>query len=125
MEDIKNIIRRSFITSGIILIYGLVIREKMVCIGMFGGSLVSILTFYMLCIDVKSVVAKGGGSYKAGMISYIKRYVLYGVALGASAYFYGMGMLLSTAIGLLNIKFNILVMVLYKNFKNLKKKYLK
>lgn len=125
MEDIKNVIRRGFITSGIILIYGLLIREKMVCIGMFGGSLISILTFYMLCIDVKSTVAKGGGSYKAGMISYIKRYVIYGVSLGASAYFFGIGMLLSTAIGLLNIKFNILVMVLYKNLKGFKKKYLK
>lgn len=125
MEDIKNVIRRGFITSGIILIYGLLIREKMVCIGMFGGSLISILTFYMLCIDVKSTVAKGGGSYKAGMISYIKRYVIYGVSLGASAYFFGIGMLLSTAIGLLNIKFNILIMVLYKNLKGFKKKYLK
>ena len=55
MEEIKNLIRRAFITSAIIIIYGLSVKEKMVCIGMFGGSLISILTFYMLCIDVKSI----------------------------------------------------------------------
>lgn len=125
MEDIKNVIRRSFITSGLIIIYGLILREKIICIGMFGGSLLSILTFYMLCLDVKATVVKGGGSYKAGMLSYIKRYVIYGAAMGAAAYFFGIGMLLSTAIGLLNVKFNILIMVLYKNIQSFKKKYLK
>lgn len=125
MDDIKNIMRRASITSGLIIIYGLILREKAVCIGMFGGSLISILTFYMLCVDVKATVASGNGSYKAGIISYLKRYVLYGAALGASAYFFGIGMLLSTAIGLLNIKFNIMIMVLYKKFIQFKKKYLK
>lgn len=125
MEDIKSVIKRSFITSGIIIVYGLITREKMVYFGMFGGSLVSILTFYMLCLDVKSTVAKGGGSYKVGIISYIKRYVIYGVSLGVAAYFYDIGMLLSTAVGLLNIKFNIMLMVLYKSLKSFKRKYLK
>lgn len=125
MEDIKNVIKRSFITSGIIIIYGLIIREKMVYLGMFGGSLVSILTFYMLCLDVKSIVANKQGSYKAGIISYVKRYAIYCISLGVAAYFYGTGMLLSTAVGLLNIKFNIMLMVLYKSLKSFKRKYLK
>ena len=43
MDDIKNIMRRAFITSGLIIIYGLILREKDVCIGMFGGSLIYIL----------------------------------------------------------------------------------
>ncbi len=124
MSDIKNLIRRAFITSAIIIIYGLIVREKMIYIGMFGGSLVSILAFYMICIDVKSVVARGG-SYKAGIVGYLKRYLLYGITLASAAYFFGVGMMLSTAIGLLNIKFNIYIMVLYKNFINFKKKYLK
>ena len=124
MDEIKNLMRRAFITSGIIIIYGLIIKEKMVCIGMFGGSLISILAFYMICIDVKSITVRGG-SYKAGIIGYLKRYLLYGISLGSAAYFFGTGMMLSTAIGLLNIKFNIYLMVLYKNFINFKNKYLK
>ena len=124
MEEIKKIMRNSFITSAIIIIYGLIIKEKMVYIGMFGGAIISILTFYMICIDVKSIAVRGG-SYKAGIISYLKRYFIYGIALGTSAYFFGTGMMLSTAIGLLNVKFNIYLMVLYKNFIKFKRKYLK
>ena len=124
MEEIKNLIRRASITSAIIIIYGLIVKEKMVCIGMFGGSLISILAFYMLCIDVKSITVRGE-SYKAGILSYLKRYFIYALSLGSAAYFFGTGMMLSTAIGLLNIKFNIYLMVLYKNFINFKNKYLK
>lgn len=124
MEEIKNLIRRASVTSAIIIIYGLIAKEKMVCIGMFGGSLISILAFYMLCIDVKSITVRGG-AYKAGILSYLKRYFLYALSLGSAAYFFGTGMMLSTAIGLLNIKFNIYLMVLYKNFINFKNKYLK
>ncbi|MFR3298539.1 MAG: ATPase [Fusobacterium sp.] len=124
MEEIKNLIRRASVTSAIIIIYGLIVKEKMVCIGIFGGSLISILAFYMLCIDVKSITVRGG-SYKAGILSYLKRYFLYALSLGSAAYFFGTGMMLSTAIGLLNIKFNIYLMVLYKNFINFKNKYLK
>lgn len=124
MDEIKKLIQRASITSGIIIIYGLIIREKMIYIGMFGGSLVSILTFYMICLDVKSIAARGG-SYKAGIVGYLKRYTLYGLTLGSAAYFFGIGMMLSTAIGLLNIKFNIYLMVLYNKFIKFKNKYLK
>lgn len=123
MEEIKNLIRRASVTSAIIIIYGLIAKEKMVCIGMFGGSLISILAFYMLCIDVKSITVRGG-AYKAGILSYLKRYFLYALSLDQQLIF-GTGMMLSTAIGLLNIKFNIYLMVLYKNFINFKNKYLK
>lgn len=124
MDEIKNLIKRGSITSVVILVYGLIIKEKIVYMGMFIGSLLSILSFYMICMDVKSIAAKGG-SYKAGIISYLKRYVIYGLALGIATYFFGIGMMLSTAIGLLNIKFNIYLMVLYKNFIKFKSKYLK
>lgn len=124
MDEIKNLIKRGSITSVVILVYGLIIKEKIVYIGMFIGSLLSILSFYMICMDVKSIAAKGG-SYKAGIISYLKRYVIYGLALGIATYFFGIGMMLSTAIGLLNIKFNIYLMVLYKIFIKFKSKYLK
>ncbi|WP_300356504.1 ATPase [Fusobacterium sp.] len=124
MDEIKNLIKRGSITSVVILVYGLIIKEKIVYMGMFIGSLLSILSFYMICMDVKSIAARGG-SYKAGIISYLKRYVIYGLALGIATYFFGIGMMLSTAIGLLNIKFNIYLMVLYKNFIKFKSKYLK
>ena len=35
MEEIKNLIRRASVTSAIIIIYGLIVKEKMVCIGIF------------------------------------------------------------------------------------------
>ena len=35
----------------------------------------------MICLDVKSIVAIGGG-YKAGIFSYLKRYLIYAVLLG-------------------------------------------
>lgn len=124
MDEIKSLIQRAFITSVIIIIYGFIVKEKMVYIGMFTGSLISILAFYMICLDVKAIAAKGG-AYKAGILSYLKRYFLYGLILWLAIYFFGIGMMLSTAIGLLNIKFNIYIMVLYKNFIKFKKKYLK
>lgn len=124
MEEIKDLMRRAFITSLIIVVYGIIIREKMVYLGMFTGSLASILAFYMICLDVKSIVARRG-SNKDGVIGYLKRYVLYGAVLGGAAYFFGIGMMLSTAVGLLNIKFNIYLMVLYKKFIKFKSKYLK
>lgn len=124
MEEIKTVIKRSLITSAVILLYGIIIKEKIIYLGMFGGSVISVIAFYMLCVDVKSIVASNG-AYKAGIISYLKRYVLYGLAIGVSAHFFGAGMLLSTAIGLLNVKFNILIMVLYNKLKKFKKKYLK
>lgn len=124
MEEIKTVIKRSLVTSAVILLYGIIIKEKIIYLGMFGGSVISVIAFYMLCVDVKSIVASNG-TYKAGIISYLKRYVLYGLAIGVSAHFFGAGMLLSTAIGLLNIKFNILIMVLYNKLKKFKKKYLK
>lgn len=123
MEEIKKIIKGAIITSIIIFIYGIIVREKIIYIGMFIGSLVSILSFYMICIDVKSIVITKG-SYKSGVFSYLKRYVLYLILLVSAGYFFDVGMLLSTAVGLLNVKFNIYLMVLYKNFLKLKKKYL-
>lgn len=124
MDEIKRVIKNSLITSLIIFIYGLVIREKIVYIGMFLGSLTSILSFLMICLDVKSIVAIGGG-YKAGIFSYLKRYLIYAVLLGIMGYFFKTGMLLSTTVGLLNIKFNIYLLVLYKKFIKFKNMYLK
>lgn len=124
MEDIKKIIKNSLITSIIILIYGLIVGSKEVFGGMFLGSLISIFCFYTIYLDVKTSLLRGA-SFKSGVLNYLKRYFIYCVSLGTSIYFFGLGMMLGTAIGLLNIRFNILLMVLYKNLLKWKDKYLK
>lgn len=124
MEEIKKIIRNSIMTSVMILVYGIIIQSKEVYIGMFSGSLISILCFYMIYIDVKTSIVKGA-NFKSGVLGYLKRYTIYLLVLAGASYFYDLAMMLGTAIGLLNIKFNILMMVLYKNLLKWKKKYLK
>lgn len=124
MEEVKKIIRNSIMTSVIILIYGMIIQSDEVYIGMFGGSLISILCFYMIYIDVKTSIVKGA-NFKSGVLGYLKRYAIYLIVLIAASHFYNLAMMLGTAIGLLNVKFNILLMVLYKNLLKWKEKYLK
>lgn len=124
MEEVKKIIRNSIMTSVIILIYGMIIQSDEVYIGMFGGSLISILCFYMIYIDVKTSIVKGA-NFKSGVLGYLKRYTIYLIVLIVASHFYNLAMMLGTAIGLLNVKFNILLMVLYKNLLKWKEKYLK
>lgn len=124
MEEVKKIIKNSTITSLVILIYGVLIRSREVYIGMSGGSLVSILCFYMIYIDVKTSIIKGA-NFKSGVLGYLKRYAIYLSVLAGASYFFDLAMMLGTAIGLLNVKFNILLVVLYKNLLKWKDKYLK
>lgn len=124
MEEVKKIIKNSTITSFVILIYGVLIRSREVYIGMFSGSLVSILCFYMIYIDVKTSIIKGA-NFKSGVLGYLKRYAIYLLVLAGASHFFDLAMMLGTAIGLLNVKFNILLMVLYKNLLKWKDKYLK
>ena len=124
MEEVKKIIKNSTITSLVILIYGVLIRSREVYIGMFGGSLVSILCFYMIYIDVKTSIIKGE-NFKSGVLGYLKRYAIYLLVLAGASHFFDLAMMLGTAIGLLNVKFNILLVVLYKNLLKWKDKYLK
>lgn len=91
---------------------------------MFGGSLVSILCFYMIYIDVKTSIIKGA-NFKSGVLGYLKRYAIYLLVLAGASHFFDLAMMLGTAIGLLNVKFNILLVVLYKNLLKWKDKYLK
>ena len=43
----------------------------------------SIIMFYMICMDIKSIAASESVSRKRGFIGYAKRYLVYGVYLGA------------------------------------------
>ncbi|MEF9933280.1 MAG: ATPase [Cetobacterium sp.] len=123
MDNIKKVFRRGIITSVVILVYGILSSNQLIYIGMFIGSLLSLLGFYMICLDVKSSVMSSS-PFKVGVIGYLKRYLIYGVFLGTATYFYGLPMLISGLIGLLNVKFNILLMTLFDNIRKLKIKYL-
>lgn len=124
MELLKIIIKRGFITSAVIFLYGLLIRSDLVYIGMFGGSLLSILGFYMMSLDAKTSLYSSS-PFKVAVVGYLKRYVIYGAYLAVMAKFFGLPMIIASAIGLLSIKFNILLYMGVKNLKSLKSKYLK
>ena len=109
----------------IILIYGIIIGSKEVYFGMFSGALVSILGLYLLCLDVKKIVATQQGSYKRGILGYLQRYALYGVYLGVMAKFFGLSMIICSGLGLLNVKANILLMALSDKVIKIRDKNLK
>ncbi|WP_448821056.1 ATPase [Cetobacterium sp.] len=124
MDELKKIIKRGIITAFVILVYGILSRNKYVYIGMFSGAILSVVGFYMICLDAKASLASNS-PFKVGVIGYLKRYFLYGIFLALATKFYGFPMLVSGVIGLLNIKINILAITLFNNIKKFKSKYLK
>ncbi len=120
MGDLKVLIRRSIITSIIILIYGLVIREKVVYIGAFFGSLISILSLYMIKWDVEAVL-NTGTPVRVSMVGYVKRYLIYGIFLVVLMYF-GHNLFFGGVLGLLNVKFNLLLNTVIQYVNKLKVK---
>ncbi|MGL5124265.1 MAG: ATP synthase subunit I [Fusobacteriaceae bacterium] len=122
MDDIKKVFKISMITSGIILLYGILVRSNLIYIGMFIGSLLSILSLYLICLDANSSI-RSNSPMKASVIGYLKRYVIYGLFLGVMVKYYGVPMLISSAVGLLNVKFSIFFMVISGNILKIKKKY--
>lgn len=125
MDKVKSLFKRSGITALIILIYGLVIGSIEVYLGMFSGAVVSILGLYLLCLDVKKIVATQQGSYKRGILGYLQRYVIYAVYLGLMAKFFGLSMIICSGLGLLNVKANILLMALSDKVIKIRDKNLK
>ena len=95
---------------------------KHVLIGTFSACLVSILSFYSLCEDVKTQVFLKDDSRRRAFLRYLKRYVLSGVYLAVLGYFWGLPMILSAAVGLLNIKLNIYLLPIFKKLKNYSRK---
>ena len=124
MDELKKIIKRGIITAFVILVYGILSRNKYVYIGMFSGAILSVVGFYMICLDAKASLASNS-PFKVGVIGYLKRYFLYGIFLALATKFYGFPMLVSGVTGLLNIKINILAITLFNNIKKFKSKYLK
>ncbi|MGL5965165.1 MAG: ATP synthase subunit I [Fusobacteriaceae bacterium] len=124
MESIKKIFKISSRTSAVILVYGVLIRNDIVYLGMFIGSLLSILCFYMICEEAKRSI-NSYSPMKSSVIGYLKRYAIYGLYMGIMTYYFGLPMLIGSAIGLLNTKISIFIMVLSDSLSSFKKKYLK
>ncbi|MGL4981037.1 MAG: ATP synthase subunit I [Fusobacteriaceae bacterium] len=124
MESIKKIFKISSRTSAVILAYGVLIRNDIVYLGMFIGSLLSILCFYMICEEAKRSI-NSYSPMKSSVIGYLKRYAIYGLYMGIMTYYFGLPMLIGSAIGLLNTKISIFIMVLSDSLSSFKKKYLK
>lgn len=124
MDELKKIIKRGIITAIVVLVYGVLSGNKYIYMGMFLGAILSVVGFYMICLDAKASLASNS-PFKVGVIGYLKRYFLYGIFLALATKFYGFPMLVSGVIGLLNVKFNILAITLFNNIKKFKSKYLK
>lgn len=77
----KKIIKIAVIIAVLILIYGLIIQEKNIYIGFFGGTIVSILNFYLLIRDTKISIKSRKAGFRSGVFGYIKRYFIYIVFL--------------------------------------------
>ena len=122
MEDIKTIFKHAGISAILVFLYGLLIWNFYVLIGTFSTCLVSILSFYSLCEDVKTQVFLKDDSRRRAFLRYLKRYVLSGVYLAVLGYFWGLPMILSAAVGLLNIKLNIYLLPIFKKLKNYSRK---
>lgn len=122
MEDIKTIFKHAGIFSALVLVYGILIWNPYVVFGTFSGSLVAILNFYSLCEDVKTQVFQKDDSRKKAFLCYVKRYVFCGIYLAFLAHFWGLAMMLSAAVGLLNIKLNIYLLPVFKKLKNYSRK---
>jgi len=107
-NELKTLIRNSVITSGIILIYGLITFDKIILLAMFGGSLVSLFTLYLIIRDAE-VVVHSSNANKLTMLGYTKRYLVYGIFLYLMVKFLGFSGVVMGGVGLLNVKFNILL----------------
>ncbi len=121
MEEIKKLFKISLAMSVFILLVGVVIGRQELYIGMFGGSILSNISLYMICLDVKTSVYSGS-PMKSGVVSYLKRYAIYGIYLGVMGKYFGFSMLICSAIGLLSVKFSIYIMTVFNYIHELKRK---
>lgn len=122
MQDLKKVFKTSGKTSAVIFIYGVIVQSNIVYLGMFLGSLISILSLYMMAIDAKKIIYSSNPK-KIMLLGYLKRYAIYLFFLGVMVKLWGLPMLIGSAIGLLNTKFNIYFLTFSENIYKLKKKY--
>lgn len=123
MDDIKKLFKRMIITTIIFLVFGIITKNLHIIIGFVSGCIISILSLYILSVDVKAIayskevkIAK-----RMAILSYLKRYVLYMVYLASILYFFDFKYFFSGVIGLFIVRFNIYLIVLEEKIKKLKK----
>jgi len=120
-KDLKLIFRNSGITTIIIFIYGLVIGEKSIYIASSLGAILSIWNLYSIYKGVEIMIYLRDSSKTRKMFGYMKRYVISGIFLvlmmKVDIKWFASGIL-----GLLVVKFNILLSMLKEQFNNIAKK---
>ena len=117
-NDIKKILKNSIISSLIVFLYGILVRSAIVYIGMFVGSLISIMCFYSIYMEAEAAI-RSDNAFRITLTGYVKRYVIYGVFLGVLLKFFGTSMCVGGAMGLLNVKANIALTTVTTFFKKL------
>ena len=123
MEEIKRVFKISGIFAVVTLLFGVIFSNKYLYIGGFLGNLVSIWSFYMITVDTNKNLYSDYPK-KAAMVSFGKRYIVYLIFLGCMVKFFDLPMLISSAIGLLNIRISIFIHVLSGNIVKFHTKYL-
>ena len=117
-SDIKKILKNSIITSLIVFVYGILVRSEVVYIGMFIGSLISVLCFYGIYLEAETAV-RSDNPFRITVTGYMKRYLVYGVFLGVLMKFFGTPVFVGGVLGLLNVKANIALTMAAMFFKKL------
>lgn len=124
MEDIRKLFKRMILTAVIFLIFGIITKNPHIIIGFVSGCIISILSLYILSVDVKAIayskdvkVAK-----RMAILGYLKRYVIYMIYLASILYFFDFKYFFSGVIGLLVVRFHIYLIVLEEKIKKFKKK---
>lgn len=120
-KELEKLFKNTGKTTVVILIYGVLVREKAIYIAMTLGSLISMLSLYLLYRDAEFIMHAKNNPMRNTLLGYGKRYLIYGIFLWAMIYvdfrwFVG-GML-----GLLTVKFNILFKMISIHLKYIKEK---
>lgn len=118
-KDLKSLFKNIFITIFIVFIYGLIIWEKAIFIGMTLGGIISVLALFLLYKDAEFIVYSKQKPMKKTIIGYSKRYLLYGFFLFLMVYI-DFQWFVAGALGLLIVKFNILLRMFSIHLKNIK-----
>lgn len=119
-DDLKKVFKNSGITALIIFAYGLIIGQKSVYIASTLGAILSIVNLYSIYIDDKKAVYSRNASAK-GMGSYLKRLIISGVFMVLLLKI-SLPWFVSGVIGLLVVKFNIILLMLKMQLNDIIKK---
>lgn len=124
MEEIKKLFKRMIATSSVILVIGLITGNSHILVGLLSGSIISILSLYILSTDVKNIAYCNDHKLarKIAIFGYLKRYILYMLYLAIILYFLDFKYFISAVIGLLSVRFNIYMILLEEKLKKFKKR---